>query len=154
VFIKARNKKFIFYSTVAVYGANDFEADEQTSYAPFNDYGESKLAGEKIIETWASEDAERQILIVRPVVVYGPNNYANMFRLLDNIYFKRFFMVGDGKNKKSTAYVENLVEATLHMMARMGPGIEVFNYCDLPPSSILEHIPDPLPYLKHKVYQC
>ncbi|MBF0522900.1 MAG: NAD(P)-dependent oxidoreductase [Candidatus Omnitrophica bacterium] len=131
-------KRFVFFSTVAVYGTHDFEIDESTPYVPSNDYGESKLAGEKLIEKWASEDATREVLIVRPVVVYGPKNYANMFRLIDNIYLKRFFMVGDGANKKSTAYVENLVEATFHMIQRMSAGIERFNYSDLPQKTSIE----------------
>ncbi len=131
-------RKFVFFSTVAVYGTHDFEMDENTPYNPSNDYGESKLAGEKLIEDWAAEDKSREILIVRPVVVYGPQNYANMFRLIDNIYLNRFFMVGDGSNKKSTAYVENLVEAILHMIGKMSAGIERFNYCDLPQRTSLE----------------
>jgi len=125
-------KKFVFYSTVAVYGLNDFEANEDTLYNPCNDYGESKLAGEKIIEKWAEEDASREVLIVRPVVVYGPNNWANMFRLIDNIYLRRFIMVGSGANQKSTAFVKNLVGSTLHMMERLQSGVERFNYSDQP----------------------
>ena len=135
---KLNIKKLVFYSTVAVYGLNDFEADEQTPYGPDNDYGESKLAGEKLIEAWSAEDTSREVLIVRPVVVYGPNNWANMFRLIDNIYLNRFLMVGNGRNEKSTAFVGNLIGATLHMIGKMNPGIERFNYSDQPQRTSLE----------------
>ncbi|MEW5894704.1 MAG: NAD(P)-dependent oxidoreductase [Candidatus Omnitrophota bacterium] len=125
-------KRLIFYSSVAVYGDVDEASSELTVPNPVNDYGESKLAGEKIIGAWAGKDPLRSILIVRPVVVYGPHNYANMFRLIDMIFHRRFWMVGDGQNIKSTAYVENLTQATVFMMKRMAPGIDVINYSDYP----------------------
>jgi nucleoside-diphosphate-sugar epimerase len=130
--------KLIFYSSVAVYGLHDVETSEETPATPCNDYGESKRAGEKIIEQWQQEHHQREVLIVRPVVVYGPNNWANVFRLIDNIYHRRFIMVGDGNNVKSTAYVQNLIEATLFMMERMRPGLEVINYSDHPHKTSLE----------------
>lgn len=131
-------KKLVFYSSVAVYGFNDFASSEETPPNPDNDYGASKLAGEKVIERWQSENPEREVLIVRPVVVYGPNHWANMFRLIDNIYHKRFVMVGSGENIKSTAYVANLIEATFFMMNRMSAGIERINYSDYPQKTSLE----------------
>ena len=124
--------KFVFYSSVAVYGEVDHASSELTTPNPVNDYGESKLAGEALIRKWVEENLLHQALIVRPVVVYGPHNYANMFRLIDMIFYRKFMMVGPGTNIKSTAYVENLVEATIFMIERMRPGLEVINYSDYP----------------------
>jgi len=131
-------KKFIFYSTVAVYGERDEESHEGMTLDPSNDYGASKKAGEDLIRQWIKEDGSRETIIVRPVVVFGPHNYANMFRLIDNIYFNRFVMVGKGDNIKAVAYVENLVEATLLMVKRIKPGVETFNYSDQPYKTALE----------------
>ena len=131
-------KKFIFYSSVAVYGMHDEATSELTPRTPCNDYGGSKLAGEHLIEQWSAVDPLREVLIVRPVVVYGPHNYANMFRLIDNMYRRRFVMVGKGENIKSAAYVENLTAATVFMMNHMHPGIEVVNYSDYPHRKSLE----------------
>ncbi|MCK5081842.1 MAG: NAD(P)-dependent oxidoreductase [Candidatus Omnitrophica bacterium] len=125
-------KKFLFCSTVAVYGERDEESHERMTLKPSNDYGESKKAGEDIVRQWADEDASREILIIRPVVVFGPHNYANMFRLIDNIYLNRFLMVGKGGNIKAVAYVENLVEAMLFMIKKMSSGVETINYSDQP----------------------
>lgn len=130
--------KFIFYSSVAVYGIHDDATSELTEKHPCNDYGESKLAGERLIEQWANADPSREVLIVRPVVVYGPYNYANMFRLIDNIYRRRFVMVGKGENIKSTAYVENLTASTVMMIRHMHPGVEIVNYSDYPHHKSLE----------------
>lgn len=131
-------KKIAYYSTVAVYGERDEESHEGMALDPSNDYGESKKAGEDLIRQWAKGDESREVLIVRPVVVFGPHNYANMFRLIDNVYLNRFVMVGKGDNIKAVAYVENLVEATLFMIRKLKPGVETINYSDQPYKTSLE----------------
>lgn len=125
-------KKFIFYSTVAVYGNIKTYSSEDTPTNPANDYGESKLAAEKMISSWVSQDPSRQTVIIRPTVVFGPANYANMYNLMDKIYKRRFLLVGKGDNIKSVAYVENLVDATIFLMQRLKPGAEIYNYSDYP----------------------
>ena len=40
--------------------------------------------------------------------------------------------VGDGRNIKSLAYVENLTAATVFLLDRMGAGVATFNYADSP----------------------
>lgn len=125
-------KKIIFYSSVAVYGANKTPSVETTQPNPNLPYGASKLAGEKVLYEWAVEDSERSVVIIRPAVVYGERNVANMFRLIEQIKAGRYFHIGEGRNVKSIAYVQNLVQATLFLMDRMKPGVEVYNYADQP----------------------
>ena len=123
-------KKFIFYSSVAVYGDVQECSHEEMTPNPANDYGESKLSAERLITNWIVRDPPREALVVRPAVVFGPNNYANMYKLIDTIYKRRYVQVGKGDNIKSACYVENLVDATLFLMERMQPGIAVYNYSD------------------------
>ena len=131
-------RKFVFFSSVAVYGLHETATNEMTPMTPCNDYGDSKLAAENLIRKWSQGGQAREVLIVRPVVVYGPHNYANMFRLIDNIFRRRFVMVGKGENIKSTAYVENLTAAAVLMIEKMYPGYEVINYSDYPQRTSLE----------------
>jgi len=131
-------KKFIFYSSVAVHGEQKNSPTENTKPAPTSYYGKSKLAGEKMLEKWIEEDENREALIIRPVVVFGPENYANMYHLIKKIYDKKFIFIGKGNNIKSIAYVENLVEATVFLLNRLKPGIDYFNYCDEPQMTIRE----------------
>lgn len=131
-------KKFVFYSSVAVYGANKTPSDENTEPNPNNPYGASKLAGEKVLYQWALEDATRSVLIIRPAVVYGERNIANMFRLIEQIKAGRYFHIGEGKNVKSIVYVKNLVDATLYLMEKMKPGVQIYNYADTPQYSSRE----------------
>lgn len=131
-------KNFIFYSSVAIYGNNTTPSDEEMTPNPSNHYGASKLAGEKVLRAWAAEDPERKVLVIRPVVVYGERNLANMYRLIEQIRKGRYFHIGEGKNVKSIAYVRNLVAGTMHLMQKMEPGFHAFNYADEPQLSSRE----------------
>ena len=117
-------KRFVFFSSVAVYGDIDQCSSEDCLPKPSNDYGESKWAAERLIQAWVADNPQREVLMVRPTVVYGPHNYANMYRLIDMIVKRRFFFVGKGDNIKTVSYVENLSAATVFLdrEAEAGPG--------------------------------
>lgn len=123
---------FVFYSTVAVYGNNQEPSTVEMSPNPNLPYGESKLAGEKVLEKWVAEDPKRKVLIMRPALVYGERNVANMYRLIDQINKGRYFHIGKGENVKSIAYVKNVVEATLYLLDNLKPGVNIYNYSDSP----------------------
>lgn len=129
-------KKFVFYSSVAVYGNQSVPPVEETSPNSPSPYGRSKLAGEKVLENWVKEEPNREALIIRPVVVFGPDNYANMYSLIRQIMERKFIFIGKGDNIKSIAYIENLIEATIFLLGRLKRGIEYFNYVDEPQMTI------------------
>jgi GlcNAc-P-P-Und epimerase len=124
--------KFVFFSSVAVYGDSPVPTHEEQTPAPDLPYGKTKLLAERRIEEWVEEDARREVVIVRPTVVFGPWNYANMYRLIETVAKRRYLGVGDGKNTKSMAYVENVADATFFLIDRMKAGIQLFNYADSP----------------------
>lgn len=144
-------KKLVFYSTVAVYGTKEEPTTENTLPTPDNYYGESKLAAEKLIHRWIEEDKSRSVIIIRPTVVFGPNNFANVHNLIDKICRKRFIFVGDGKNIKSVAYVENLVDATIFLIDRLEPGVQIFNYSDEPQLTISETVDTIATYMPYSI---
>lgn len=125
-------KQIVFYSSVAVYGLQETISTEDTPPIPDSPYGASKLAGERVLMEWAAEDPARKLLILRPTVVFGPYNKANMFNLIRQIDSGFYFHIGAADNIKSIAYVENIVEATLYLLDRLTPGIHVYNYADEP----------------------
>lgn len=125
-------KKIVFYSSVAVYGIRGDISTEAMDPRPDSPYGASKLAGEKVLEKWAAEDPSRKVLIIRPTVVFGPNNMANMKNLIQQIDSGFYFHIGKADNVKSIAYVENLINATMFLMQRMRPGVSLYNYADEP----------------------
>ena len=124
--------KIIFTSSVAVYGFAPLGTNESGAIAPFNDYGRTKWEAEQIYKQWQSEDPEcRSLVIVRPTVVFGERNRGNVFNLLKQIASGKFVMVGNGLNRKSMAYVEN-VAAFLEYSLSFKPGVHIYNYIDKP----------------------
>jgi len=118
---------------------------------PDSNYGKSKLAGENRINTWCKENSSRCVVIIRPTVIFGPNNYANVYNLIDKIYRKKFIFVGKGDNIKSVAYVENLVDATIFLIDKLRPGVQIFNYSDEPQMTISQVVDIISNYMPHKV---
>ncbi len=124
-------ERLIFTSTVAVYGMQEGEGDETAATRPFNEYGRTKLEAEQVFRAWAQRGAGRSLTIVRPAVVFGPDNRGNVYTLLEQIARRRAVVVGDGRNRKSMAYVENVAGVLVHAL-NFGPGVHVFNYADKP----------------------
>lgn len=125
-------EKIVFTSTVAVYGFAKPDTGEDGLIKPFNDYGKSKYEGEDVLRDWQlSGVSERALTIVRPTVIFGEGNRGNVFNLLNQIAFGRFVMIGNGRNRKSMAYVGNIA-AFLEAAAEHGSGSQVFNYVDKP----------------------
>lgn len=124
--------KIIFTSSVAVYGFAPIGTDESGKIDFFNDYGRTKYEAELIYTTWQSKDPEnRSLVIIRPTVVFGEQNRGNVYNLLKQIASGKFVMIGNGLNRKSMAYVEN-VAAFLEFSLNFGPGVHLYNYVDKP----------------------
>jgi GlcNAc-P-P-Und epimerase len=124
-------ERILFTSTVAVYGLTDEEVDEGAPLRPFNDYGRTKLAAERVFEAWAAAAPQRGLTIVRPTVVFGPDNRGNVYTLLAQIARGRNFVIGGGHNRKSMAYVENVADFLVYALG-FGPGVQLYNYIDKP----------------------
>lgn len=130
-------QQIIFTSSVAVYGFQPKPVGEDGPFAPFNEYGRTKLQAEDVYRDWAAEDAGRSLVIVRPTVVFGEGNRANVYNLLRQVASGRFLMTGSGKNVKSMSYVGN-VAAFLMYALRFGPGLHIFNYADGPDMTTMQ----------------
>ncbi len=93
-------------------------------------YGNSKWQAELAVRRWAEADARRCALILRPAVIYGPGNRANIFSFVDALSRGRFFLVGRNENIKSIVSIQNLCAAVEHLLNRMRPGVEIYNITD------------------------
>jgi len=122
----------IFTSTVAVYGLNKDNPDENSVPDPFNHYGKSKWQAEKVIREWQRKGPGRCAVILRPSVIFGETNRGNVYNLLRQMSTGRFLMIGSGKNEKSMAYVGNVAAFIAYLSGRLQSGIVVYNYTDLP----------------------
>lgn len=125
-------RTIVFTSSVAVYGFAPIGTDEAGKIAPFNEYGRSKYEAELVFKAWQAEAPDdRTLVIIRPTVVFGEQNRGNVYNLLRQIASGRFVMVGNGHNRKSMAYVEN-VAAFIEYSLSFKPGVHVYNFIDKP----------------------
>ena len=126
-------KHLIFTSSVAVYGLNKVNPDENHPVDPFNHYGKSKWEAEKVIKAWYEKDPKgKSVTIIRPTVIFGEKNRGNVFNLLKQIASGKFLMIGKGQNRKSMAYVGNIVAFIKYHLDLAEEGYHVFNYVDKP----------------------
>ena len=125
-------QSIVFTSTVAVYGFAPPETDETGEINPFNDYGKSKYQAEEVLRGWLAEyPGQRSLSVIRPTVVFGEGNRGNVYNLFQQIESGKFVMVGPGTNKKSIAYVGNLVDF-LEFCTGASAGYHLFNYINEP----------------------
>lgn len=125
-------KRIVFTSSVAVYGLNKKNPDEEHPKDPFNHYGKSKWLAEMELEKWNREHPDWNINILRPTVIFGERNRGNVYNLLRQISGGKFLMVGKGENRKSMAYVGNIVAFIRFLIENKTEGYEVYNYIDKP----------------------
>lgn len=125
-------KRIIFFSSVAVYGLNKDNPNEEHPADPFNHYGKSKWEAEQVLQEWYKNHPDWNINIIRPTVIFGERNRGNVYNLLKQIAGGKFLMVGDGKNKKSMAYVGNVVAFVKYLLENVATGYNVYNYIDKP----------------------
>ncbi len=123
----------VFISSVAVYGDTRGEpATETTPHHPFNHYGKSKSQAEDVYRSWFEEEPRRNLIIIRPTVIFGENNRGNLYNLMNSIAQNKFRMVGDGNVVKSVAYVDNVAAFIQFSVASCETGMHIFNYADEP----------------------
>lgn len=126
-------KRLIFTSSVAVYGLNKVKPEESHPTDPFNHYGKSKWEAEQVIRAWYDKDPEgKSVTIIRPTVIFGEKNRGNVYNLLRQIASGKFLMIGKGQNRKSMAYVGNVVAFIKYRLELAEEGYHVFNYIDKP----------------------
>ena len=132
-------KNIIFTSSVAVYGLNKINPDENHPADPFNHYGKSKWQAEEVLRDWyKKEAADKMLRIIRPTVIFGERNRGNVYNLLKQIASGRFMKIGKCNNKKSMAYVGNIVAFIEYLIKTTQPTYEVYNYIDKPDLSMNE----------------
>lgn len=133
---KIQVKNLIHYSTVSVYGHKNLLKDENANLVPNNPYGETKLQSENILLDWQKENSESNLTILRPSVIYGENNYANMFNLLTFLNKKIVITIGKGDHIKSMIALENLINITFYCINKKG--VNIYNCTDAPYYSLNE----------------
>ena len=124
--------KLIFTSSVAVYGFDQKNIDENGPLEPYNDYGISKLKSEEKINDYIKSNPDFECDVIRPTVIFGIGNRGNVYTLFKMISKGYFFSIGKGLNIKSLCYVENVAAFIHYLINNPSKGKRFFNYVDYP----------------------
>ena len=98
---------------------------------------------EKIHQIWQAREANRELTIVRPGIVYGKGEHGNMTRLYNSQKKHYFFYAGRKDTVKACIYVKELVRFFQYRMIDHDfPGVDVYN-CTFEPASPLSRYAAP-----------
>jgi nucleoside-diphosphate-sugar epimerase len=107
-------KRFIHFSSVAVYGMNPPDgSDETTPYQPCgNLYCDTKIASEKAVWT-VHQETGLPVVVIRSTNVYGPYSNAWTVRPTKLINSGQMILINGGNGICNYVYIDNLLDATL-----------------------------------------
>ncbi|AZE77575.1 UDP-glucose 4-epimerase family protein [Pseudomonas synxantha] len=109
---KAGVKRFVFISSVKVNGEETKASCPFTSSdtpAPLDDYGVSKLEAEQALMALAAQTL-MEVVIIRPVLVYGPGVKANFQKMLSFVSKGIPLPFRTINNRRSLIFIDNLID--------------------------------------------
>ncbi|MFQ5411196.1 MAG: NAD-dependent epimerase/dehydratase family protein [Phycisphaerae bacterium] len=112
---KAGVRRLIAMSSNSPIGRNpspDHVFDEDAPYHPYRGYGRSKMRMEDLLNE-AHAAGAIDTTIIRSPWFYGPNQPPRQTTFFRMIRDGRFPIVGDGQNRRSMAYIDNICQGLL-----------------------------------------
>lgn len=125
-------KRFIFISSIKVSGEETrpglaYSAD--SSPAPVDAYGISKFEAEQGLQVLAAETG-MEVVIIRPVLVYGPGVKANFHSMINWLYKGIPLPFGAIHNRRSFVSIDNLVHLIVTCIDHPAAANEIFLVSD------------------------
>ena len=126
-------KRFIFTSSIAVYGKNQLPMRETLTPAPEDSYGIAKYAVELDLKA-SHEMFGLDYVIFRPHNVYGERqNTGDKYRNVIGIFMNQtlagepFTIFGDGEQKRAFSYIGDIAPIMAESATHEGARNEIFN---------------------------
>lgn len=135
--------RIVFTSSISPYGPSEDLKDERSLPVPETPYGSSKLAAEKIHLQWQSSGPDRQLVILRPGVVFGPGEGGNVTRLLRSLVKGYFVYMGNRSTRKAGGYVKELcrvAQFALEHQQQTGETVTLLNFGMHPTPSLETYV--------------
>lgn len=130
--VAAGVKRFIFVSSIKVNGeetssGRPYTADDRP--APVDAYGQSKLEAEQALLALALESG-MEVVIVRPVLIYGPGVKANFRSMMSWLYKGVPLPLGAIDNRRSLVGIDNLIDLLSCCMSHPAAANQIFLVSD------------------------
>lgn len=134
-FLQSKAKVFIALSSIkAVTDSTSEIITEKHECLPISDYGQSKLYADEYI-TSKKIPKNKRIYILRPCMIYGPNNKGNL-NLLYNFISSGFpWPLGKYHNKRSFCYIDNIIFVIINLIKNNKIKSGIYNVADDDPLS-------------------
>jgi nucleoside-diphosphate-sugar epimerase len=130
--------RFVHVSSNSPFGANTFEDDrfdEDSPYAPYMGYGQSKLEAEQLVNR-AADRGDLATVILRPPWFYGPFQPERQTQFFASVRRGTFPLVGPGTQRRSMVYTGNLVQGILRAETADGAAGRAYWIADAEPYAL------------------
>ena len=131
--IQNKVRRFIYCSSMARYGSQDYPFTEDMETKPEDPYGVAKVAGENILKLLADLNGMEWNIAV-PHNIVGPNQkYDDPFRNVLSIFINRnlqnkpALIYGDGKQKRCFSYIDDTIYCLEKMALDKNINKEIIN---------------------------
>jgi nucleoside-diphosphate-sugar epimerase len=129
--IQAGLKRILFFSTIAVYAnSNGKIITEDSPTHPETFYAQTKLAAERIVLEAKATDGRPIGTVLRLGAVYGSRIKGNYQRLVQSLARGRFIPIGDGCNRRTLIYDEDVAQASVLATQHPSAAGRIFNLSD------------------------
>jgi nucleoside-diphosphate-sugar epimerase len=122
---RAGVRRMVHVSSNSPFGTNASRNDvfrNEEPYRPYLGYGESKMQAELRVLEAAAHGFDA--VIVRPPWFYGPHQPARQTTFFTLVRTGRFPVLGDGGQRRSMAYIDNLVQGIVRAeLTPTAPGL-------------------------------
>jgi nucleoside-diphosphate-sugar epimerase len=113
-------KKFVFISSVAVYGLTEGNLiDENYKLQAKDPYGSSKIQAEKLITDWC-KNKRISFYVLRLPLIIGNNAPGNLRAMLNGIKNNRYASIGNGNAKKSMVMAKDIANLITNLEGESG----------------------------------
>jgi nucleoside-diphosphate-sugar epimerase len=139
---RAGVRRFVYVSSNSAVGMNRHREDlfdEQSLPHPYMTYGKTKRLAEEMVFA-AHRRGDFEAVVVRPMWFYGPGQPARQTRFFSMVRRGLVPMVGDGSNRRSLAYVDDVCQALLLCEAAAAAAGQVYWIADGRPYAMREII--------------
>ncbi|MFH0712952.1 MAG: NAD-dependent epimerase/dehydratase family protein [Candidatus Micrarchaeota archaeon] len=107
----------IHCSSISVYGHGEKKLNENAPLHPDSVYGESKLAGEKIVTA-----SKLHWIVLRPGMIYGSHFASGFEKVIEMMRRGKMPVIGNGKNKIPLVFERDVAVAVVNSVEKLLQG--------------------------------